>query len=295
MTKTNCRGSEQAKSALCVTPCTLVTPEQVKLLGREPDQLEREQSLLVEWSKMPNTLFKMNFPESLLSLHSPVKSFDLVRELQWQTHASGGWKFDVSLKTSHGSLAKAGAPYPARIRGWITPAADHLDLRLQLTNQSQQSLEPQSLFVCTGQNLPATVERVITADFFMRDGKFLPWGPQEAEFMFAPANISALTKAGWQQYKWFESRDRKPPVRPHPPADGVRAGLINQGERQFVVALVSDDAIVLGGKSSNPCQDLSLGFGPLRPNETAQMSATWWFLEGGLDNLLTRLNTCKRG
>lgn len=284
---------KQGKSTLRVTPCILATSDHVRSLGREPNQLEREQSLLVEWSKIPDILFKINFPESLLSLHNPVKSFNYVRELQWETHGSGGWKFDALLKTSPYAEVPASAPYPARIRGWITPAEDHLDLRLQLINESQQLIKPQSLFVCTGQNLPTTAKRVITADYFMRNGKFLPWRTQEENFEFASASIAALTEKGWQQCKWFESRGQKPPVKPHPPADGVRAGLIDLGKRQFVVALVSDDAIVLGGKSSNPCQDLSLGFGPLEPGASAQMQATWWFIEGGLDDLLAHLKVRK--
>ncbi len=280
--------------SLRVTPCDQATPEQIKLLGHDLPQLSREISLFVEWSKIPNTLFMMHFPEAIISLRrlrsSWAAGFVYIRELQKEPHGTGGWKFDVPLKTDTRRPASVGiTPYPCRIRGWITPAEDHIDLRLQFTNQSQQTLEPQSLFVCTGQNLGATGDRVITGDYFMSEGKFLPWGPQESKFTFAPARIAALTEKGWQQYKWFEDRGYTPPVKPHPAADGCRAATIKYDGKEYVVGFASDDAVILGGKSSNPCQDLSLGFGPLKPGESAEVRATWWFIEGDLHDLLARL------
>ncbi|MCK4849774.1 MAG: hypothetical protein KAT11_00410 [Phycisphaerae bacterium] len=32
---------------------------------------------------------------------------------------------------------------------------------------------------------------------------------------------------------------------------------------------------------------------PLKPGASAQMRATWWFIEGGLNDLLARLKACK--
>ena len=123
----------------------------------------------------------------------------------------------------------------------------------------------------------------------MRNGKFGPWGPQEAGYTFGPARIAALTAKGWQQYKWFKDHGSTPPVKPHPAADGCRAATMKYDGKDYVVGLASDDAVILGGKSSNPCQDLSLGFGPLKPAESAEVQATWWLLEGTLDDLLARL------
>ncbi len=281
--------------SLRLTPCARATAGQIELLGRSPHDLEREQSLFVEWSKIPHTLFKMNFPEAIISLgrlgSARASGFVYVRKLQWRPHGTDGWKFDVPLKTDIPSPFPPGvAPDLCRIRGWITPAEDHIDLRLQLTNQTGQTLEPLSLFVCTGRNLGATAERLVTRDYFLRDGGFLPWEPQEAQFTFGPARIAALTEKGWQQFKWFADRGHIPPVKAHPAADGCRAAVVQHDGKEYVVGFTSDDAVILGGKSSNPCQDLSLGFGPLQPGESAEVRARWWFLEGGLDELLTRLN-----
>ena len=62
------RSAAAAGPSLRLTPCAQATAEQIKLLGRYPDDLEREQSLFVEWSKIPNIVFKTNFPESIISL-----------------------------------------------------------------------------------------------------------------------------------------------------------------------------------------------------------------------------------
>ena len=60
--------AEEMRPTLRVTPCARATPDQIKVLGREPGQLDREQSLFMEWSKIPNIVFKTNFPESIISL-----------------------------------------------------------------------------------------------------------------------------------------------------------------------------------------------------------------------------------
>ena len=286
------RSAAAAGPSLRLTPCARATAGQIKLLGRHPDDLEREQALFVEWSKIPHTIFKINFPEAIIFLGRLARSgyaagFVYVRELQWGVHGTGGWKFDVPLKTDQRNPP---TPSPCRIRGWITPAEDHIDLRLQLTNQTRQTLKPQSLFVCTGRNLGKTAARLVTRDYFLRDGGFLPWEPQEAQFTFGPAHIAALTEKGWQQFKWFADRGDTPPIKAHPAADGCRASVIQHDRKEYVVGFMSDDAVILGGKSSHPCQDLALGFGPLQAGESAEVRATWWFLEGGLDDLLARLN-----
>jgi len=102
--------------------------------------------------------------------------------------------------------------------------------------------------------------------------------------------MAALTEAGWTQYQWFVDRSYTPDVKRHEAADDCRVGTIKYDGKNYVVGIVSKDAIVLGGKSHNPCQDLSLGFGSLAPGESAEVNAIWWFVEGDLGDFAAHTN-----
>ena len=287
--------AEAAHPLLRVTPFAQATPEQLTLLGREPISFENDGSIFVQWSAMPDAIFQIRCPEGIVGLDSPYTKFLYVRGQRWRSDGPDGWKFDVPLQVARSSIGEPYAPYSARLRGWVRAGGDHIDIRFQFVNQSEKPLDPQSFWICfmhgtAGPNLDeVTVPGVSHDTLFLRDGRFLPWRAQESKFCFMPANGSALTEAGWQQSKYYEKLGRKPNIAPHPPAEGVRAAIITRDDRNFITAITSDDAVILGGKCQYPCIDLSLGFDELVPGETSELSATAWFLEGDLNDLLARL------
>ena len=292
--------AQGAQPVLRVTPIALATPEQLMLLGRDPKPFESDASIFVQWSAMPDAIFQIRCPEAIVGLDSPYKTFLFVRRQRWQPDGPGGWKFDVPLQVAKFTTGKPYVPYPARLRGWVQAEEDHVDIRFQFVNQSESSLDPQSFWVCflheaAGTNSDRVVVPGVSHEtLFLRDDGFLPWRAQESRFCFMPANGSALTEAGWQQSKYYEKLGRKPNIMPHPPADGVRAAIITRGDRKFITAITSDDAVVLGGKCEYPCIDLSLGFDELAPGESIELSTTAWFLEGDLNDLLARLKLFRR-
>ena len=111
----------------------------------------------------------------------------------------------------------------------------------------------------------------------------MPCRPQEENFVFMPANGSALTALGWAHHRFFQKRDGTGiGLRQHPPVDGVRATVIDTPNGRCAVGLTSEIAAVLGGKIKNPCTDLGLRFSPLSDGEAVDLCVTAWFVEGGL-------------
>jgi hypothetical protein len=281
-----------SEALLRLTPMACATPEQLRLLGREPIPFERDASMLVQWSAIPEGIFQIRCPEAILSLKNPRASFHLVRGQRWTADSANAWKFDNPLQVAHNTMGQPTVPYKARLRGWVRAAKDHVNLRFQLVNETEATLEPQVLWVCFMHGLrgpkqdQVAVPGISKDSFFQRDGQFLPWRTQETEFKFMPANGSALTKAGWQQYEDFKLRGPvEVNIRAHAPAEGLRAALVQRGTQQLVVGLRSADALILGGKCEYPCTDLGLGLDPLKPGDTAEVRATAWFLSGGLREL----------
>lgn len=292
--------------ALRLTPMARATPPQLKLLGRDPTPFERYWGIFVQWRDVPDGIFQLSVPEFIATLLDG--SIKFVCGHEWQADGAHGLKMDVPLQFVRGKkdqpfrpgepyVIDPYRPYAARLRAWVRPHEDHVEIRIQLENQSKQELDPQVIWVCFLQGWGGpefdqiTVPGLSRESYFRRDEKFLPWRDQIQKFNFMGAGGSALTKAGWCQIDHFNKRDGKAAtVRPHPAVEGVRAAIIDRiGERR-IVALTSDHAAILGGKNLNPCTDLGLEIHSLPPATSQQVWATAWFLRGGLDVLSKKLS-----
>jgi hypothetical protein len=129
-----------------------------------------------------------------------------------------------------------------------------------------------------------TVPGISHDTYFGRGGRLHPWRPQEKDFQFMRANGSALTALGWDQLAHYRARGTAMAVKPHDAADGIRAAVIRRpAGGPLTVGLTSPDAAILGGKIEYPCTDLGLGVGALAPGATASVTATAWFIKGGLE------------
>ena len=85
---------EAAHPLLRMTPFALATPEQLKSLGREPISFEKDGSIFVQWSAMPDAIFQIRCPEGIVGLDRPDKSFFYIRGQRWRSDGPDGWKFD---------------------------------------------------------------------------------------------------------------------------------------------------------------------------------------------------------
>jgi hypothetical protein len=294
--------------AIRLLPAANAGPEQVKLLGREPTPREREWALLVQWSEIPDGIFQLALPEFSIRLDKTGWT-RYVCGHRWQRAGLQVWRSDVPLQFEKPNPLKSDAPrhlrrkfevepevlYQARLQSSAEAFDDRVEIRMQLTNESNQSLDPQIFWVCFlhgwgGEDFNReTVPGISHDTFFFREGRFLPWRSQERDFVFMRASGSALTPLGWKQLQHFRERDGDAlPVKRHQPADGLRAALIQRSTGSLVVGLTSPDAAVLGGKIEYPCTDLGLGMGVLEPGATATVHATAWFLKGDLEALHRR-------
>ena len=257
--------------ALRLTPMARATPPQLKLLGRDPTPFERYWGIFVQWPDVPDGIFQLSVPEFTATLLDG--SIKFVCGHEWQADGPHGLKMDVPLQFVRGKkdqpfrpgepyVIEPYKPYAARLRAWVRPHDDRVEIRIQLENQSKQELDPQAMWVCFLQGWGGpefdriTVPGLSRESYFRRDEKFLPWRDQIQKFNFMGAGGSALTKAGWRQIDHFNKRNGKAAtVRLHPAVEGVRAAIIDRNGERRVVALTSDHAAILGGKNSNPCTD----------------------------------------
>ena len=289
-----------SNDAISLTPMARATAEQLDVLGRQPTPHEVEWSVLVQWEKIPNGLFQLSVPEFVISLKR--RQLDFVCGQRWITDGDGGWKTEVPYQLVRRPSPKDRivpyAPYPAKLSAWVKPASDHVDVHLRFSNQSGRQLDPQVFWICllSGYGGPEfdqlTVPGFSRDTYFSRDDRFLPWRPQEDDYVFMAAKGSALTQLGWDHHEFYQQRDGTAmAVKEHAAADGVRAAIIETPGGRCVVGLTSDSAAILGGKIMNPCTDLGLGFGPLAHGDAVDLRATAWFVEGGLSELRKKIET----
>ena len=292
--------------ALRLTPMARATPQQLKLLGRDPTPFELYWGIFVQWRDVPDGIFQLSVPEFVATLMDGSTKFVCGHE--WQADGPHGLKTDVPLqlvrrqkdnpfRPGHPYVIEPYTPYAARLRAWVRAYEDRVEIRIQLENQSKTELSPQAMWVCFLQGWGGpkfdqiTVPGLLRESYFRRDEKFLLWSDQIQKFRFMGAGGSALTEAGWRQIDDFTKRNgTAAKVRRHAAAEGIRAALIDRGGERHVVALTSDQAVILGGKDSNPCLDLGLDVGSLPPGASQEGRATAWFLRGGLDVLAKKLS-----
>jgi len=78
----------------------------------------------------------------------------------------------------------------------------------------------------------------------------------------------------------------------HPPqqvANPLRAVTAEVGGERYTVGIASPQALVLGGKETNPCTDMGIGFGDIPPGGTGTTEAHVHFVKGTLEDLLLRV------
>jgi hypothetical protein len=290
-----------ASSPLRLTPMVRATAEQLRILGRAPTPFEERWGIFVEWAEVPGGVFQLSVPEGFLTLRD--RNFRYVCSQRWESDGRGGWRFDEPLEFARRDTTppfEAGkpytiqpyVPYPARLRARVEPFSDRVELAFELVNQGRKTLESELLWICFLHGFGGSDFKQLTVPgfsrttFFRRDGAYLPWPAQETEYRFMAASGAALTAKGWRRHAEMQARYGDAlAVRPHPAADGVRAGRIERGGRTLTVAIASDDAEVLGGPTGNPCTDLGLGLEPIPPGGTARVRATAWFVRGDFDAL----------
>jgi len=248
--------------------------------------------IVAEWSALPDARWIIQAPEAICSILVFPHQFSLPEGSRWTARRDAGLRMEPCTDMPTALLKDGSLEDPlgrARLDGVFEGEMEVVGegavaLRFTLTNRSETAWRDLYVWVCLlHQHAPFpyatyvhTDEGFVKFDFFGGLGgfaearTFTPKGKALRDALLAEGHRTA----------WH------PPQQVANPLRAVTAEI--NGER-YTVGISSPQALVLGGKESNPCTDMGIGFGAIPPGGAAVTEAQIHFVKGTLEDLLQRV------
>ena len=248
--------------------------------------------LVIEWSLLPDAYWVVQSPEAICSILVAPHQF-VGPHLSWEARSPYSCSFEGcrNLKTAvlpDGSLEDPmGRPYLEGIfEGNVEVTNDDtVHLQFRMHNQSTISWLDLYAWVClmqTHTGMP-NLTYIHTREGF-REAPHVP-------YVGGFAAARALTERGWALRRQLQSNTMIPAWDPahEQVVDPLRAMTATIDGQPHTIGIGSSDALIVGGKETNPCTDLGIGFGNIPAGGAGTAELTIYFLPGTLDDLWERV------
>lgn len=251
-----------------------------------------EYFIVAEWSALPEARWIIQAPEAICSILVYPHQFSSPNGARWTARKGGGWRLGGCTDMPTALLKDGSLEDPLgreRLDGVFEGEAEVMGegviaVRFTLTNNSDIVWRDLYAWVCVlHEHTPFPyATHVHTDEGFVKFDSFDGLGGFAEARTFTPrgkALRDALLAEGMQT-AW------------HPPqqvANPLRAITAEIDGEDYTVGITSPQALVLGGKETNPCTDMGIGFGDIPAGGAGTTEARIYFIKGTLEDLLQRM------